>query len=94
MRDYEIVFIVRPDLDETAFNDVVERVRTWVTEDGGEVTKTDLWGKRRLAYPIRKQTEGQYVFLETKMAPTFGAELERNMRFLEPVLRYSVIVKE
>jgi small subunit ribosomal protein S6 len=94
MRDYEIVFIVRSDLEETAFNDVVERVRTWITEDGGEVVKTDLWGKRKLAYPIRKQTEGQYVLLETKMAPSFGAQLERNLRYLEPVLRYSVIVKE
>lgn len=94
MREYELVFIVHPDLDETAFTEVVNRVRTWIEEDGGEVAKIDLWGKKKLAYPIRKQTEGQYVFMQTKMKPTFGVTLERNLRFLEPVLRFSNIVKE
>ncbi len=93
MRDYELVFIVQPDLDETAFNDVVNRVRGWITDDGGEIVKTDLWGKRKLAYPVRKQTEGQYVLMETKMTPEFGATLERNLRFLEPVMRFLLIVK-
>jgi small subunit ribosomal protein S6 len=93
MRDYELVFIVHPDLDETAFTDVVTKVRTWITDAGGEITKLDLWGKRRLAYPIRKVSEGQYVLMQTSFAPTFGITLERNLRFLEPVLRFSLIVK-
>jgi small subunit ribosomal protein S6 len=93
MRDYEVVFVVHPDLDETAFSEVVNRVRNWITEDGGEVSKTDLWGKRKLAFPIRKVNDGQYVLLEAKMKPSFGAQLERNLRFLEPVLRFSVIAK-
>lgn len=93
MREYELVFIVHPDLDENAFQEVVERVQGWITEDGGQITKTDLWGKRKLAYPIRKQTEGQYVLMNTQMNPQFGATLERNLRFLEPVLRFSVIAK-
>lgn len=93
MREYELIFIVRPDLDETAFNEVVERVRGWITEAGGEVAKTDLWGKRKLAYPIRKQTEGQYVLMQTNMAPTSGISLERNLRFLEPVMRFSIVAK-
>ncbi len=93
MRDYELVFVVRPDLDENAFNDVINRVRGWITEQGGEISKTDLWGKRKLAYPIRKQTEGQYVLMETKMTPEFGATLERNLRILEPVMRFLLIVK-
>ena len=93
MREYELVFIVRPDLDETAFGDIVERVKGWITEAGGEVQKTDLWGKRRLAYPIRKISEGQYVFMQSHMPPAFGVTLERNLRFLEPVLRFLLIVK-
>jgi small subunit ribosomal protein S6 len=93
MRDYELVFIVHPDLEENAFNEVVERVRSWISEDGGEVVKTDLWGKRKLAYPIRKQAEGQYVLMEARLAPAFGRQLERNLRFLEPVMRFSLIVK-
>ena len=93
MRDYEIVFIVHPDLDETAFDDVVSKVKGWIIDGGGEVTNVDIWGKRRLAYPIRKQEEGQYVLMESKMEPTFGAELERNFRFLEPVMRYLVTLR-
>ncbi len=88
MRDYELVFIVHPDLDDNAFKDVVEKVRGWITEAGGEVAKVDLWGKRKLAYPIRKQKEGQYVLFRTQLPPAFSATLERNLRFLEPVMRF------
>ena len=93
MREYELTIIVHPDLDEQAFNDIVERVKGWISDNDGEVTKTDLWGKRALAYPIRKLTEGQYVLFHVKMAPDYGAELERNLRFLEPILRYLLITK-
>ena len=88
MRDYELIFVVQPDLDETAINDVVTKVKSWITDSGGSIAKVDFWGKRKLAYPIRKQKEGQYVLIKTNMEPKFGAELERNMRFLEPVLRF------
>ena len=93
MRDYEIVFIVHPDLDEAAFDEVVEKVKGWITDGGGEVTNVDIWGRRKLAYPIRKQEEGQYVLFESRMDPSFGTELERNFRFLEPVMRYLVTLK-
>jgi small subunit ribosomal protein S6 len=91
MREYELVFIVHPDLDDTALKDVVEKVSGWITEAGGIVSKVDLWGKRRLAYTIRKQKEGQYVLFMTQMDPKFGVTLERNLRFLEPVLRFLLI---
>jgi small subunit ribosomal protein S6 len=94
MRDYEVVFIVHPDLDENAMKGVIEKVQTWITDSGGSVVKTDNWGKRRLAYEIRKQREGQYVFIQTQMAPTFTNELERNLRFLEPVMRFLITVVE
>jgi len=90
MREYEIVFIVHPDLDEAALNETVEKVRGWINEAGGSVSKVDFWGRRRLAYPIRKQKEGQYVLLKASMAPAFGVTLERNLRFLEPVMRFLV----
>ena len=88
MREYELVFIVHPDLDDTALKDVIEKVSSWITEAGGSVLKVDLWGKRRMAYSIRKQKEGQYVLLKTQMEPAFGATLERNLRFLEPIMRF------
>jgi small subunit ribosomal protein S6 len=93
MREYELIFIVHPDLDENAFKEVLEKVKAWITDAGGQVAKVDLWGKRKLAYSIRKQTEGQYVFMNVQMAPAFSAELERNLRFQEAVLRFLVTVK-
>lgn len=88
MREYELVFIVHPDLDETALKDLVEKVKGWISEAGGSIAKVDLWGKKKLAYVIRKQKEGYYVFFRTQMDPAFGITLERNLRFTEPVLRY------
>jgi small subunit ribosomal protein S6 len=93
MRSYEVVFIVHPDLEEAAFKEIVERVTSWIKDDGGSVAKADVWGKRDLAYPIRKKTEGQYVLLETEMAPSFCATLERNMRLTEPIMRFLVTSK-
>lgn len=93
MREYELMCVVHPDLDETALNDVVKRISTWITDDGGTVIKTDLWGKRPLAYHIRKQTQGQYVLISMNMDPKFGVMLERNLRFQEPVLRFLLSAK-
>lgn len=94
MRDYEVVFIVHPDLEETAMGEVVEKVQGWITTGGGEITKVDLWGKRKLAYEIRKQRDGQYVLLEAQMEPKFCLELERNLRLLEPVMRFLIISRD
>ncbi len=90
MREYELVIIVHPDLEETALNEAITKVQGWITDAGGQVIKTDLWGKRRLAYPIRKQTQGHYVLMNISMEPKFGLELERNLRFFEPVIRFLV----
>jgi len=92
MRNYELVCIVQPELDETAFNGVVDRVSSWVTEAGGTVDKVDIWGRRRLAYQIRKQREGQYVLLNVTLYPKSTSELDRNIRYLEPVLRHMLSV--
>jgi small subunit ribosomal protein S6 len=94
MRAYELVFIVHPDLDDTAVNEVVEKVKGWITEAGGSVSKVDFWGRRRMAYAIRKQREGNYVLFKVQMEPTFGVTLERNLRFLEPVMRFLVSAVE
>jgi small subunit ribosomal protein S6 len=91
MRDYDVVFIIHPELEENALNEVVERVQGWITDSGGSIVKVDLWGKRKLAYDIRKQKEGQYVFLQTQMDPGYCIELERNLRYLEPVMRFLIV---
>jgi small subunit ribosomal protein S6 len=88
MRNYELVCIIQPDLDETAFKGAVERVQGWVTESGGSVDKVDIWGRRRLAFPIRKQRDGHYVLLNITLDPKSASDLERNIRYLETVLRH------
>lgn len=92
MRTYEVVLVINPDLDEEALNGVVDRVKNWMTESGGTITKVDMWGKRRMAYLIKKQREGYYVLIVAELDPSSTAELERNLRFLEPVLRYMLTV--
>jgi small subunit ribosomal protein S6 len=94
MRNYEVVIIVQPDVDETALTGVVDKVKGWITESGGTVAKVDMWGKRRMAYAIRKQREGQYVLVQADMPPTFSAALDRNLHFLEPVMRYLITAVE
>ena len=88
MRNYELVCIFQPDLDETAFKGAVERVSGWVTEAGGNVDKLEIWGRRRLSYVIHKQTEGQYVLLNISLDTQAASGLERNIRYLETVLRH------
>lgn len=93
MREYELMFIVHPDLDENALADTIKRVSSWITDEGGQIVKTDVWGKRQLAYPIRKVNQGQYVLLHVTLDPKAGAKVERNLRFLEPVMRFMLTAK-
>jgi small subunit ribosomal protein S6 len=93
MNDYELVFVVHPELDENAFKELLEKIKGWIAEAGGQVTKVDLWGKRRLSYIVRKQREGIYVVMQANMAPASCAILERNLRFQEPVLRFLLTQK-
>lgn len=94
MRAYELVIIIQPELDETAVAGIIEKVQSWVTDAGGSITKIDNWGKRRMAYAINKRRDGHYVLYEMQMPPAFSAELERNLRFLEPVMRFSIIARD
>jgi small subunit ribosomal protein S6 len=91
MRNYELVFIIHPDLDENALTAAIDKVKGWIVEAGGSISKVDIWGRRRMAYAIRKQREGQYVLLQAEFNPTFSSELERNLRFLEPVIRFLLV---
>lgn len=88
MRKYELVCVVQPDLDETAFNGVLDRVKGWVSESGGSVDKVDIWGKRKLSYSIRKQREGNYVLFNLSLNPTATTALEQNLRYTETVMRH------
>ena len=92
MNTYELVCIIHPDLDDNAFKGIIEKVSGWVSEAGGNVDKVEPWGRRRMAYSIRKQREGQYVLFNISMLPSAAAGLERNISFQESVLRSMLIV--
>ena len=87
MRKYEIIFIAHPDLDEENLNNVVEKVKGWIADDKGEVVSVDNWGKKRLAYRIRKQREGQYVLITANMEPAAVKNLSLNLRYVESIMR-------
>jgi small subunit ribosomal protein S6 len=92
MRKYELVCVIQPDLDEAAFNVVVDKVKGWISESGGTVDKVDVWGRRKLAYIIKKHREGQFVLLNMTMSPSATSDLERNLRYQEPIIRHMLSV--
>ncbi|MBN1437804.1 MAG: 30S ribosomal protein S6 [Anaerolineales bacterium] len=91
MRNYEVGLIFHPDTNPQALDDLLNKIKGWVTEAGGTVAKVDTWGKRRLAYAIRKQRDGVYAFLYADMPGAVPATLERNLRLTESILRFAII---
>lgn len=91
MRDYELAFIIEPNVDDEGVTGVVDKVSQFVGAIDGEVTSIDVWGRRKLAYPINKRYEGTYVLLQTKMPPTAIVELERNLKLSEDIIRHLLI---
>jgi small subunit ribosomal protein S6 len=92
MNNYELGVILRPTLSEEEVNSAVEKLKNFI-EERGEVVKVDLWGRRKLAYPIQKYQEGYYVFFNFKFPPSEVAELKRWMGLNEEVIRH-LLVKE
>ncbi len=93
MRQYELIIIVQPDLDEETTTGVIDRVKGLITDSGGEILNTELWGSRQLAYSIQKFREGYYVYMDVKFKPEFGAELRQSLRYIESVIRYMLTKK-
>ena len=92
---YETVFAlsVKTYADEEALNATVEKFKALMTANGAEITKVDVWGKRRMAYAVNYETEAYYVLLEFTSDVKFPAELERNYRITDGVLRSLVVRK-
>lgn len=93
MRNYELVVIIHPDLDDEAINAALDKIKDWISKAGGSIEKVDNWGKRHLAYEIQKQNEGVYFLFNASLPPEFIAELERNLKILEPVMRHLIVAK-
>ena len=91
MRDYELAFIVMPNVDDNGVTAVVDKVSQFVKSANGEVASVDVWGRRTLAYPINNHREGIYVLFQAKMPPAALVELERNLKLSEEIIRYLLI---
>lgn len=95
MRDYEIVYIFTPSLEEEKVNEKIERFHGLLSgKQGGEVGAVDHWGKRQLAYPIEDQTSGYYVVAHFSAPSEALPEFERILKLDEELLRYLVVVNE
>ncbi len=92
MRRYEMVVIITPDVDDDDVEDDIERlIRRPVEGEGGTLDEVDNWGRKKLAYPIQKHLEGNYVLTQLQVDPQKTTELERGLQISEEVLRYLLI---
>ena len=94
MRKYETFFIIDPDLTEEAHTLASEKLKGIVNANGGAVLTYVPWGKKKLAYPVKKRTQGLYILMEYGGGPELVAELERNMRLDERVLKFITVKLE
>ncbi|UWG97246.1 30S ribosomal protein S6 [Dehalobacter sp. DCM] len=94
MQAYENMYIIRPDLDEEAVKANVDKFAEVVTANGGSDLKVDVWGKRRLAYEVKKFNEGVYVLMNFNGEARTVDELERLMKISDAVIRFMTTKKE
>lgn len=94
MRAYELMYIIRPDLDEEQTNAVIEKYKGLLETQGATVQNVEKWGKRRLAYLVKDQMEGFYVIVTFRAEAPAVAELERVLKISDEVIKHLIIVQE
>ncbi len=87
-RDYELGFILNPEVSEEQTQAILNRVEQIVATHGGQIVQVNKWGRRRLSYPIEHHRDGNYIFLDMILTPETVAELDRTLRVSEEVLRH------
>jgi small subunit ribosomal protein S6 len=88
---YELGAIIKPGLEDEAYKAELERLQGFVQRFGGVIDKIDEWGRRKLAYPINKITEGNYVFIYFTAPPEAPAEIEGRIRIAENIMRFLLV---
>ncbi|HSB79649.1 MAG TPA: 30S ribosomal protein S6 [Candidatus Methylomirabilis sp.] len=94
MRSYEVIFILDPALADDAVEAAILAAKGVVTKEGGEVAEVQKWGKKRLAYEIKKRREGHYVFFRISAPAKAVVELERHLKIAETVLKYLTVLMQ
>ena len=93
MRDYEVLFILPPQVEDEAQDAVIKRFSDVIMGGGGEVVNIDKWGKRRLAYEIKDLNEGIYVLMNYKAPKETSQELDRLMKISDDIVRHLIVLK-
>lgn len=89
-RDYELGFILTPEVNEEQTRAMLERLEHIVNTHGGQVVRVNQWGRRRLAYPIQHHRDGFYVFMDMVLTPETVNELDRTLKVSEEILRHLI----
>jgi len=91
MTDYELVTIISPEVDGEKLPEIIEQVGKFITDEGGVVESTEQWGIRKLAYPIKKFMEANYVLTRFKLEPDLTKKLGVELRASEEILRHLIV---
>lgn len=91
MRSYEFVYIISPEIEEENLQGVTDKIGQLIANGGGQVVRLDSWGRRRLAYPIKKFLEGHYMVAQIQLEPGAITELKRSLGLTEEVIRYLLV---
>jgi len=91
LNDYELVLIISPEVAEERYDTIIENTSRFITDRGGVISQVDKWGKKKLAYPIKRFVEGNYVLSRFKLKPASSKELEANLRISEDIMRHLLV---
>ncbi|MBP9113330.1 MAG: 30S ribosomal protein S6 [Polyangiaceae bacterium] len=91
-KEYEIIYVLRGDVDADTADRVQSRVAEVVTREAGKLVKVEAWGRRKLAYPVQKNKKGVYVYVKFVGKGALVAELERNLKLQDSVLKYQTVL--
>jgi small subunit ribosomal protein S6 len=91
MRKYETIFILDPDLEEEQAQSAIEKVKGIIAQTDGEILKVEDWGKRKLAYEVKKKAKGHYILIHFSGTPALLSELERNFRVMDAVIKFQSV---
>jgi small subunit ribosomal protein S6 len=94
VRDYELMVVLDPNLDEEAIETLNARIQSLATQRGGTVENVDVWGRKRLAYPIGRFRDGVYILFRLQLPPTAAVEIERALKLTESVIRHLLVRAE
>lgn len=94
MREYELVYILTPEIGEEAVPEAMERVNRVLAGRGATIVQSERWGRRRLAYPIKRFLEGTYIVNQLQITPERAVEVDNGLKLTEEVLRHLLVRRD